>query len=192
MAYAVHLQLQVFYFLLMLFLMYTSFYWALGFLIVLVVAATLAYKFFKKSNSSIVRFIFQAEHEYEESFPGREASVSLIGFICVLVVVWALHYFIVFPVEWALIVGLMNIGLANNLAALILWKTKTQYVIYGTTLEFLILSSVIGTLLFMVLGMPYYIAIFLAFGANLFSLLPINHNFTNFFVTSLLFMLLFI
>ena len=55
----------VFCFLLMLFLMYANFYWALGFLLVLLVAATLTYKFFKKSNSNFIRFIFQAEHEYE-------------------------------------------------------------------------------------------------------------------------------
>jgi hypothetical protein len=182
----------IFCFLLILFLMYTNFYWALGFLVVLLGTATLAYKFFKKSNSKFVQFIFQAEHEYEESFPGKEAMISLLGFITVFVVIWALHYFIAFNPNKALIIGLISVGCANSLATLILWRAKHQYVIYGTTMEFLILSTLICFGLFMVLGLPYYIALFLAFGANLFSLLPLDHNFTNLFASSLLFMLLFV
>lgn len=170
----------------------TNFYLALGFLLILLGAATLAYRFFKKSNSKFVQFIFQAEHEYEESFPGKEAMISLLGFITVFVVVWALHFWLVFPVNWALIVALISVGCANSLATLILWRSKHQYVIYGTTMEFLILSTLIGFGLFMLLGMPYYIALYLAFGTNLFSLLPVDHNFTNLLATSLLFILLFI
>jgi|GEM_PF-2899694 len=187
----------IFCFILIMFLVITksvdiNFYLALGFLLILLGLATLAYKFFKKSNSKFIQFIFQAEHEYEESFPGKEAMISLIGFITVFVVVWALHFWFVFPVDWVLIVGLISIGCASNLTSLILWKAKYQYVIYGTTMEYLVLSTLIGFCLFLILGMPYYIALYLVFGANLFSLLPIDHNFTNSLATSLLFILLFV
>lgn len=182
----------VFCFLLILFLLFTNFYWSLGFLLVLFVGSTILYKFFRMSNNSFIKFLFRAEYEYEEGFPGKEAMISILGFIAVFVVVWVLHYFINFPVLITLIVGLMNIGLATNLAGLILWKAKNQYIIYGTTMEFLLLSTFIGFILFLMLGMPYYIALFIAFGSNLFSLIPSDHNITTFLVTSLLFILLFI
>jgi len=181
----------VFSFLLILFLMYTNFYWALGFLLALLIIISLTTKLFNKKNV-FAKFIFQAEREYEIGFPGKEAMISLIGFILVFVIMKAFNYAVSFDLSFALLLGLLNVGAANNLASLILWKAKSQYVIYGTTMEFLVLSSIIGALLFMLLGFPYYVAIFIAFGANLFSLLPLNHNFTNLLVTSLLYLLLFV
>lgn len=182
----------VFTFVLVLLLMYTNFYWSLGFLLFFFIGYAILYKFFRMSNNRFVKFLVRAEYEYEEGFPGKDAMISLLGFISVFVIVWILHYYVNFPVLVALIIGLMNIGVANNLASLILWKAKHQYVIYGTTMEFLLLSTLIGFLLFVALGMPYYIALFIAFGSNLFDLIPADHNITTFLVTSLLFILLFI
>lgn len=183
----------IFCFLLILLLIYGGFHWALGFLLLLFIPSVLVFKFFRKKDNWISRLFFRIEREYEEGFPGKEATLSLLGFITIFVFAWVLQLYIEFPITWALIIGLVMLGFANNLAALILWKTKKQYVIYGTTLEYLLLSSVLGSIILLFFGMPYYIALFIAFGTNLFLLIPwLDHNYSTFIVASTLYILLFI
>ena len=183
----------IFSFVLILFLLFCGFLWAFGFLLVLFIVSVLVYKFFRKKDNWLTRFIFEVEMEYEEGFPGKETAITLLGFLTVFVILYAMSYFVQFPVTWALVLGLVNMGFANNLAALILWKTKHQYIIFGTTMEFLLLSTALGFLIFFILGLPYYVAIFLSFVPNLFLIIPrLNHNLITLFVTSLLYIVLFI
>jgi len=183
----------IFSFILMLFLLFLGFLWAFGFLLLLFIVTVLVYRFFRKKDNWLTRFIFQAEREYEEGFQGKETTVTLLGFLTIFAIIYALSYFVAFPVIWALVIGLINVGLANNLAALVLWRAKHQYFIFGTTMEYLLLSTIIGFLILFGLGLPYYIAIFLSFGPNLFLLIPkLNHNSVNLLVTSLLYFLLFV
>jgi hypothetical protein len=183
----------IFCFLLILLLIYGGFNWALGFLLLLFIPSVFVFRFYKKKDNAIARFFFNVEREYEEGFPGKEATLSLLGFITIFVFAWALQIYIDFPITWALVIGLIILGFANNLASLILWKAKHQYMIYGTSLEYLVLASLIGSIILIFFGMPFYIALFIAFGTNLFLLIPwLDHNFSTFIMSSLLYMLLFL
>ncbi len=183
----------IFCFLLILLLIYGGFNWALGFLLLLFIPSVFVFRFYKKKDNWVSRFFFNVEREYEEGFPGKEATLSLLGFITIFVFAWALQIYIDFPITWALVIGLIILGFANNLASLILWKAKHQYMIYGTSLEYLVLASLIGSIILIFFGMPFYIALFIAFGTNLFLLIPwLDHNFSTFIMSSLLYMLLFI
>ena len=117
----------IFSFILMLFLLFLGFLWAFGFLLLLFIVTVLVYRFFRKKDNWLTRFIFQAEREYEEGFQGKETTVTLLGFLTIFAIIYALSYFVAFPVIWALTIGLINIGLANNLAALVLWRAKLTY-----------------------------------------------------------------
>jgi hypothetical protein len=183
----------IFCFLLILLLIYGGFNWALGFLLLLFIPSVFVFRFYKKKDNWVSRFFFNVEREYEEGFPGKEATLSLLGFITIFVFAWALQIYIDFPITWALVIGLIILGFANNLASLILWKAKHQYMIYGTSLEYLVLASLIGSIILIFFGMPFYIALFIAFGTNLFLLIPwLDHNFSTFIMSSLLYMLLFL
>lgn len=183
----------IFCFLLILLLIYGGFHWALGFLLLLFIPSVFVFRFYKKKDNWVSRFFFSIEREYEEGFPGKEATLSLLGFITIFVFAWAVQIYINFPITWALIIGLIMLGFSNNLAALILWKTKQQYIIYGTTLEYLLLASILGSIILLFFGMPYYVALFIAFGTNLFLLVPwLDHNYSTFIVSSILYILLFL
>ncbi len=183
----------IFCFILILLLMYLGFYWAIGIIAIIFCTSNLILKFYKKENNIFSKFMSKLEFNYEKGFPGKEASISLLGFMGMFIFAWILHYVINFPVVWALILALINVGLSNNLAALILFKKQSHYIIYGASLEFILLGSIISAIIFMFLGLPYYIALFLSFGPNLFLLIPyLDHNFPNMVTTILFYSLLFI
>ncbi|PIU22106.1 MAG: hypothetical protein COT14_02965, partial [Candidatus Diapherotrites archaeon CG08_land_8_20_14_0_20_30_16] len=88
----------IFSFILMLFLLFLGFLWAFGFLLLLFIVTVLVYRFFRKKDNWLTRFIFQAEREYEEGFQGKETAVTLLGFLTIFAIIYALSYFVAFPV----------------------------------------------------------------------------------------------
>ncbi len=174
-------------------LMYLEFLYTYVILIGLFILGTIFYKYFADSKNRFSQFILGIEKEYQNGFSGKEPLVSLMGFIVTFAVVFILNYFVVFPLEWSLILGLMVLGVGNNFASIILYFKKSQYFVYGTTIEYFILSGLLNFLILWFVGLPWLGALFIAICISVFFILPwLDHNLTTVLVTAILYILLFI
>jgi hypothetical protein len=143
--------------------MYLEFLYTYVILIGLFILGTIFYKYFADSKNRFSQFILGIEKEYQNGFSGKEPLVSLMGFIVTFAVVFILNYFVVFPLEWSLILGLMVLGVGNNFASIILYFKKSQYFVYGTTIEYFILSGLLNFLILWFVGLPWLGALLLQF-----------------------------
>jgi len=160
-----------------------------GFLIVSVIF----FKYFGQSKNKIIQKILSIEQEYGENIAGKETKTMLLAFIATFVLVFILSYFILFPLEWSLVLGFMVFGVGNNFASMILYFKKKQFFIYGTTLEFFLLGTLVNFLLLWFFGLPWFVALFIALGVSLFLILPwLDHNITTVLITAVLYLSLFI
>ncbi len=184
---------MTFCFVLLFLVLLAGFQITLGILVGLVVIAVLVSKLLRGKDNWLNKLVYDLERSYEEGFPGKEAIVSLFGFAAVFVVLWIASYMVNFLLFGAVLVGILNLGINNNLASLILHRVNAHWHIFGTTLEYFLLSSAIGILVFFLLGFSPIIAIYLAVVPNLFLILPwLDHNLTLFLVSVLAYVILFI
>jgi len=162
-------------------------------LVVLLILGSLFYKIFKNSNNKVVKYIFGLEREYEQGIAKKEALLSLLAFITTFALLYMASYFLVFPLEWALIIGFVVLGVGNNYTSFLLYFKKSQYRIYGTTIEFFLVSILLNTVILTIIGMPVLVGLYIASAIAIIYLVPwIDHNLTTPLLVAVLYLLLFI
>ena len=169
----------IFSLIMILLLMYLDFYWSFFALISLFFVGSLFSAFCNNKKNKFVDFIKSVEVDYNKGFPGKEILLSLLAFIVTFLVIWVVGKYLVFNKEWIAIIGFIVLGIGNNLVSLILFFKNKQFVVFGTTLEFFILSLVINVLILWFLGVPLFMGTYLILGLNLLFILPwLDHNLT--------------
>lgn len=179
--------------LMIIFLMFFDFDITFYILTALLFISIIINSFIGHKDLAVIRFFSNLDNDYYNNFAKKTVLMSLLAFFTTFVIIQVISYFLVIPKAGALILGFLVLGIGNNLASIILYFKQNQHHIYGTTFEYLLLSTIFNLLLFSLFGLTFSISIYLSLAVGIFLVVPwIDHNLTVVLITSIFYLILFI
>jgi hypothetical protein len=152
----------------------------------------LYYLIFAKKQGKVIKWINKRLLLYQRAY-NKGYLTLVLSTLATFLVILISSYFVVFSKEFSLLFGFLIVGFGNNLTEFFLTFVKRQYVVYGTTIEYFLLSTVLNVFFLMLLGMHWIIALYLALAVALFHVLPwVDHHISPLLVTAIFYVLLFI
>jgi dolichol kinase len=142
------------------------------------------------------KLLLKFERQYEKGFSGKETLTILLGFIFFFIILWILHFFLVFSIVDVALLGLCPLAFGHNLIKPVqaLFRNHVHFITGKLSVEGFVVAVLVNILVLYIL-FPYSIVvlIYVALIAGLFDLLPhIDSNYTIPIFTALAFLLFFI